>query len=132
MIETRIYANENYPQPIVDHLRQVGIDVLTSHDAGNSNKKVPDNEVLQFAVSEHRAVLTHNRSDFIKLHGQNPHHYGIIVCKVDHDIVKQAWLITKALESYGSIENKLLRINKVNYIIGNHDGEEEGKENRPG
>ena len=54
----RLYANENFPQPIVDELRRLGHDVLTTHDAGRSGKALPDSEVLSFAVSEDRAVVT--------------------------------------------------------------------------
>ncbi|MFN8628723.1 MAG: DUF5615 family PIN-like protein [Candidatus Binatia bacterium] len=56
----RLYANENFPQPVVDALRALGHDVLSTRDAGRSGKGVPDSEVLHFAVSDGRAVLTIN------------------------------------------------------------------------
>jgi predicted nuclease of predicted toxin-antitoxin system len=63
-----LYSNENFPKRVVDELRQLGHDVLTSYEAGRANQKIPDDQVLQFAISRNRAVLTLNRSDFIRLH----------------------------------------------------------------
>ena len=64
----RFYSNENIPLPLVEELRGLGHDVLTSHDAGNANRSVPDEEVLRFAASANRAVLTLNRKHFVRLH----------------------------------------------------------------
>ena len=60
----RMYANENFPCSVVERLRQLGHDVLTSREAGNADQAIPDDEVLRFAISENRAVLTLNRRDF--------------------------------------------------------------------
>jgi len=76
----RLYANENFPQPVVEVLRRLGHDVLTTHDAGRSGKAIPDSEVLRFAVKDGRAVVTINRRDFIRLHRQDSHHAGVVVC----------------------------------------------------
>jgi hypothetical protein len=51
----RLYANENFPQPVVETLRHLGHDVLTTHDTGHSGKGLPDSDVLRFAVSQGRA-----------------------------------------------------------------------------
>jgi hypothetical protein len=63
-----LYANENFPLPVVRVLREMGHDVLTSLDAETANQRIPDGEVLAFATMSRRAVLTHNRFDFKKLH----------------------------------------------------------------
>jgi predicted nuclease of predicted toxin-antitoxin system len=63
----RLYSNENFPLPAVEALRAKGHDVLTTRDAGKANEGIPDDEVLEFASREGRAVLTHNRKDFIRL-----------------------------------------------------------------
>lgn len=47
----RFYSNENFPLPVVEQLRKLGHDVLTSYEAGNANRSVPDREVLAFATS---------------------------------------------------------------------------------
>jgi len=56
-----LYANENFPLPVVEELRRLGHDVLTVQEIGKGNQAVPDEEVLAYAVSEKRAVLTLNR-----------------------------------------------------------------------
>ena len=64
----RFYANENIALQVVIELRRLGNDVLTSREAGKANAAVPDPEVLKFAASEGRILLTHNRRHFLRLH----------------------------------------------------------------
>ena len=52
----RFYANENFPRQAVNELRGLGHDVLTSLEAGNANRSVPDEEVLGFAARERRVL----------------------------------------------------------------------------
>jgi len=63
-----LYSNENFPRRVVEELRRVGNDVLTSYEAGRANQRIPDDQVLSFATGQQRAVLTLNRLDFIRLH----------------------------------------------------------------
>ncbi|GEM_PF-4264907 len=70
---TRLYTNENFPQQVVDELRRLGHEVLTSQEAGNAGQSIPDDEVLNFARVNNRAVLTLNRRHFIRLHQNNRH-----------------------------------------------------------
>ncbi len=63
-----LYADEQFPRVVVELLRNLDHDVLTVQAAGKANQKIPDEEVLAFAISENRAVLTINRGDFIQLH----------------------------------------------------------------
>jgi hypothetical protein len=37
-----LYANENFPLLVVEELRRLGHDVITSQDAGNAGQAVPD------------------------------------------------------------------------------------------
>lgn len=46
---TKFYANENFPLDLVQELRQFGYDVLTSYEAGQANKSISDEELLNFA-----------------------------------------------------------------------------------
>jgi len=62
------YSNENIALQVVMELRRLGHDVLTSMEAGNANLSVPDAEVLDFAVSKGRILVTHNRRHFLQLH----------------------------------------------------------------
>ena len=68
----RLYANENFPLPVVEALRALGHDVLTVQESGEAEKALPDEEVLAFAVAQARAVLTLNRKHFVRLH-ERPH-----------------------------------------------------------
>jgi predicted nuclease of predicted toxin-antitoxin system len=108
----RIYSNENFPLPVVLELRRLGHDVLTTHDAGKSGKSVPDEEVLNFARQEGRAVLTLNRKHFIRLHQQGTNHAGIIVCTLDLDFTGQARRIHDALIAAPELPGQLLRVNR--------------------
>jgi uncharacterized protein (DUF433 family) len=76
----RFFADENFPQPAVERLRERGHDVLTVPESGYSGRAWPDEEVLRYAISTDRAVLTLNRRHFIRLHAQIPDHLGIVVC----------------------------------------------------
>lgn len=108
----RLYSNENFPLPVVQELRRLGHDVLTVREAGNADQAVPDDEVLAFACSEQRAVLTLNRRDFINLHNSQPQHFGIIVCTYDADFMGQAQRIHEAIESLAPLAEQLLRVNR--------------------
>ena len=61
----KLYSNENFPQKVVELLREKGYDVLTTKDAGKAGVGIPDEEVLAFAVQENRYFVskdTHNTS----------------------------------------------------------------------
>lgn len=107
-----LYANENFPLPVVEELRRLGHDVLTIQETGKAGQAVPDEDVLTFATGERRALLTLNRKDFIHLHNANPHHSGIVVCTFDPDFAQQAGRIHQALESNPILEDQLIRVNR--------------------
>ncbi len=52
----RLYSNDNFPQPAVEHLRALGHDVLTVQEAGAAGAAVPDEEVLRFATAQDHSV----------------------------------------------------------------------------
>lgn len=110
---TRLYSDENFPLPVVEALRELGHDVLTCFDAGQGGQAIPDEEVLAFAVAEQRGVLTINRKDFIRLHLQQKHHHGIIVCTFNVDFLGQARQIDEALRQVEEPSNQLIRINRL-------------------
>lgn len=68
----RLYADEQFPLPVVRLLRTLGHDVLTVREAGNAELGITDEEVLSFAVSNERAVVTFDRRDFIRMHNLKP------------------------------------------------------------
>jgi hypothetical protein len=108
----RLYANENFPLAGVEALRQLGHDCLTSSQAGNSNQGISDDRVLAFAIADQRALLTVNRLHFIRLHGVQPSHFGIIVCTFDSDFVAQAQRIHAAIAAVPDLRGQLLRVNR--------------------
>jgi hypothetical protein len=107
-----LYANENFPLPVALELRNLGHDVLTTHEAGKSNQSIPDAEVLEFARLQNRAVLTINRKHFIRLHESQALHAGIVACSLDLDFSGQARRIDESLRSAGELTGKLIRVNR--------------------
>jgi len=97
---------------VVEELRRLGHDVLTTLDAGNAGKALPDEAVLASAATEKRILITLNRKHFIRLHSLNSDHYGIIVCTVDPAFTAQAHRIHETLEASVAMKGKLIRINR--------------------
>jgi hypothetical protein len=113
MMSARLYSNENFDQRVVVALRRLGHDVLTSLDAGRANQRIPDEDVIEFAKAERRAVLTFNRLHFLRLHqSMKGDHAGIIVCSTDADPVALAVRIDVAVRDADSLERKVLRVNR--------------------
>jgi hypothetical protein len=107
-----IYANENFPRRVVNELRLLGHDVLTSQEAGRANQMVPDEEVINFATEELRAVLTLNRLDFFRLHrSTSGRHAGIIACtRDDANPAAFALRIDAAISTLDSLAGQLVRV----------------------
>lgn len=108
----RLYANENFPLPVVLALRLLRHDVLTIQESGRADQAIPDEAVLTFAVSQERAVLTLNRRHFVRLHSAHPIHAGIIVCTFDPDFAGQAGRINAEIERHESLAGQLIRVNR--------------------
>ena len=108
----RLYSNENFPRRVVEELRMLGHDLLTSYEAGRANQKVPDDQVLAFASEQRRAVLTLNRHDFICLHRETQGaHAGIIVCtRDDADPAAFAGRIHSAIAATEDLAEQLVRV----------------------
>ncbi len=107
-----LYSNENFPKRVVEELRRLGHDVLTSYEAGRANQKIPDDQVLAYATEQNRLVLTLNRLDFIRLHRETKvTHAGIIVCTHD-DVDPMAFdaRIDSALADTVNPAGELIRI----------------------
>jgi predicted nuclease of predicted toxin-antitoxin system len=105
-----LYADEQYPYPVVKCLRELGHDILTVREAGKADRRVPDDEVLAFATSLERAVVTQNRRDFIQLHHVQPNHAGIIVCTDERNWDALAQRIHDPVGEEESLQGKLIRI----------------------
>ncbi|GAB4545808.1 MAG: hypothetical protein Fur002_20240 [Anaerolineales bacterium] len=71
----------------MENLRTRGFDVLSVREAGARGKS--DDEQMLYAVSQRRAIVTHNRVDFEKQHTKllesGMTHYGVIIAKRRRD-----------------------------------------------
>ncbi len=105
-----LYADEDFPGPAVRRLRELGHDVLTVREAGRADSQVPDHEVIQFAHSQGRAVLSLNRRDFVRLHSSGIEHSGIIVCTDDKDFIALAARVDQVLRDAVPLIGRLIRI----------------------
>lgn len=111
---TRLYSNENFPFQVVRELRLFGHDVVTVLESGKAGQAIPDEDVLEFATRNLRAVLTLNRKHFVRLHQSHSTHAGIVVCTFDADFARQAARIDEAIREFDSLNGILLRVNRPN------------------
>lgn len=108
----RLYANENFPFPVVEEVRRRSHDAVTVAETGRSNQNMSDDQVLEFAISDERAVLTFNRKHFFRLHRQRPDHRGIVACTYDPDFLALAERIDAALAGTTGLVGQLIRVNR--------------------
>lgn len=104
-----LYADENFPFPTVEELRNLGHAVLTAQEDGRSGADDPD--ILARAHTLTRSVLTLNRRHFERLHRQGADHSGIVAAKRDDDFVALASRIHAALAKLAP-GRWLLRVNR--------------------
>jgi len=77
----QLYADEDFPLTVVQELRRLGHDVLTTQEDGRQSR--PDYEILARAHLLGRSVLTHNRRHFERLHRKVLPHSGIVSATQD-------------------------------------------------
>ena len=106
----QLYADENFPLPVVKFLRELGHNVLTIQEDGKANQRYPDELVLSDAVSHKRAILTLNRKHFKQLHSSGVNHYGLLLCSFDPDFMGQANRIHQAIESKDNLKSTIIQI----------------------
>ena len=107
-----LFADENFPLPVVRRLRLRGHDVLTAVEAGLANRRIPDDIVLEYATRLGRAVITFNWDDFLLLHDGGVDHAGIIACEVetDHDVL--AARVDAAAHSHTSLVARFVEVRR--------------------
>lgn len=108
----RLYADENFPLQVVEHLRRFGHAVLTIQEDGCAGQAITDSAVLARATEQGRALLTLNRRDFIRLHLHDSRHGGIIACTFDADFERQAERIAAVIGTCACLDGQLIRINR--------------------
>jgi predicted nuclease of predicted toxin-antitoxin system len=106
----QLYADEDVPRPVVVALRALGHDVLTVREAGKDGQRIPDHEVLAFACSLGRTVLTKNRRHFVYLHNRTQEHQGIVVFTEDLDYVALAARIDAEIQQRGNLAGELVSV----------------------
>lgn len=107
-----LFADENFSLLVVEALRRLGHDVLTTRAAGLANRGTADPSILDAAITAGRAILTHNRRDFVRLHLRRPDHAGIIICTEDSDFERLAWRIHDAIAPLESLGGELIRVTR--------------------
>lgn len=90
-----LYADEDFPLPAVEVLRQLGHDVRTAQQDGQT--AATDAVLLARAAALGRAVLTYNRRHYQRLHRQGAAHCGILSATQDTDHLALADRIHAAL-----------------------------------
>lgn len=105
-----LYADENFPLPVVEELRKLGHDVLTIEEDGRANQGYPDELVLRDASEKGRAVLTMNRKHFRALHNQSFDHTGIVLCTYNPNFSQLAQRIHAAIQGDEKLDGWLFRI----------------------
>jgi uncharacterized protein with PIN domain len=98
-----LYVDEDSMRgSVVAGLRALGIDVLTTTEAGQTHAS--DEDQLRFATAEGRVIITFNRGDFARLHAlwvaTGRSHSGIIA-------------LTKQRTPIGVLVRKLSRVVEV-------------------
>lgn len=110
----RLYANENFALPTVVELRNLGHDVLTVVETGKAEQAWPDEDVLEYATQDDRAIINFNRKHFIRLYETKPGHAGIIVCTYDPNFLALARQIHVAISPQSTLLGQLVRVNREN------------------
>jgi hypothetical protein len=79
----RLFTDEMIDPALAVALRQRGYDVESCREAHRHNQKIPDEDQLDYATSQGRAILTFNVGDFYQREADwkavSRAHYGIIV-----------------------------------------------------
>jgi len=107
-----LFADKDFSLRVVEHLRGMGYDSLTTPEADLANANTPDNLIVAAATREGRAVLTYNRRDFGRIHLSGVAHAGIIVCTRDRDPSREAGRIHAAIIANEPLAGKLIRVTR--------------------
>ena len=99
MGKIKYYTDEHVAKAVIRGLRQRGIDVLSTPEAGNLQDS--DEDHLQFAFSQQRVIFTQD-DDFLKLAASGIEHTGIVYAHQStpiSDIIQGLMLIQQVLDT---------------------------------
>ena len=76
-----LYLDTDVSKKLARALRQNGFDAVSAWDVSNAH--LDDRDQMEYAIREHRTVLTHNSQHFVPLMNEywreGREHYGVIV-----------------------------------------------------
>jgi len=79
----KLYLDEDVHKKVASALRLKGYDVISAHDV--QRQSLPDNQQLEYAIIEQRAIFTFNTGDFDRIHKEylksEKSHFGIVLSK---------------------------------------------------
>jgi Domain of unknown function (DUF5615) len=110
-------ADEDFDCRVATRLRAHGHDVLTLAVLGLAGHRLPDAEILATARVERRAVLTHNRLHFVRLHRASVDHHGIVISSHAREPGAQADRIDAVVRSVADLAGRLIRVNLADHTI---------------
>src|SRR5437763_10906241 len=107
-----LYADENFPQPSVEALRELGHDVLTTLDSGKAGQAIPDKDVLAFAKETQRVLLTSTENISSGFIGNSPIILELL-CVLPIQILMR-WQLTsiRHLKQKSDMTGQLVRVNR--------------------
>lgn len=95
-----VYADEDLDRPLTRALRDRGLDLLTTAEAGR--RRAPDDQQIEHAARLGCVLLTHNGRDFRRLHNawmaEGRSHAGIIVLPQTGPTARRALRATMLLD----------------------------------
>jgi predicted nuclease of predicted toxin-antitoxin system len=100
--EIKFYLDENVAGAVAEGVRTMGIDALTTPEAGKI--ELSDEEQLAFALSQNRVLITQD-TDLLVLHSQKAPHAGIAYYKPQTRTVKQLLRSLRNLHDQSSAED---------------------------
>ena len=109
---SRLLADEHIAQDLVRRIRLLGHDVVMVRSL-NEDKQGDgwtDEDVLNEAILQNRAVLTDNIKHFKPLSEEKPWHCGIIACAFDVDYQKKAKAIDEKIRGAGDLRGKWIYV----------------------
>lgn len=111
----KLHLNEHLSPRLAIQLRQYGFDVTSTVELGMVS--VDDDEQLAFAVSDHRAIVTINFSDFVVLHkaylAEGQDHWGIILSTEEPmDVLRRRLLRLLNTLSGEALKNQIRWLNE--------------------
>jgi predicted nuclease of predicted toxin-antitoxin system len=115
MTRVRLYLDHDVPISLVERLGAYTYDVIATRDVGN--EELDDDAQLDYAARHERALFSHNRHHFRRLHREWMHqgreHWGIIVAR-HMPVDDLETLLVKHLSQVnaGDLQNKLVLLKR--------------------